>query len=136
MPSGTKMTESSQQIAQFVRQFVQEHGRGCPKGVLLYGQGAKFSNKDVQRAMPKSDDNENGEGAIEGAKGRDGGFWPFGEVPESSGPDASLVSELADAIRTHCADKPGMRDLLSRYDAQRQARALNVAKARAARATG
>ena len=57
-------------IVDFVRQFNQKEGRGCPVGAIEYVGG--FSKKEIADAKKK--------GSIVSNKGSNGGFFPKGEV--------------------------------------------------------
>lgn len=78
-------------IEQFIANYVNTNGRGCPKGVLQFVGG--FTANDIDNAV-------NG-GLIEAARGPQGGFFIRGTkpAPQNDSP-VTLKSRLVDTLRT------------------------------------
>lgn len=100
-------------ITAFVRQYVKDNGRGCPKGALLHVGG--FKAKDIQRAIECN--------LLESARGSEGGLFPAGErpAPKTQGSE-SLKSRLIDALRIvasgEALDSKFARALVEEYEAE------------------
>lgn len=71
-----------------VREYVGTHGRGCPSGHLVHALG--FTPAEVNHAVEIR--------MIEKTKGKTGGCFPFGEVPESEGNEPSVTALAFDMI--------------------------------------
>ena len=71
-----------------VREYVMSNGRGCPSGHLIHALG--FTAGEIAHAVDTR--------MIEKAKGKTGGCFPFGEVPESEGTEPSVTAKAFDMI--------------------------------------
>lgn len=71
-----------------VRNYVKENGRGCPSGHIIHALG--FTQVELNHAVETR--------MIEKAKGKTGGCFPFGEVPESEGSEPSTTALAFDMI--------------------------------------
>ena len=99
--------EMSMSITQFVSKYVNENGRGCPKGVLIHVGG--FKAKDIA-AMLES-------GALESGRGSEGGIFVAGTKPiPKDRVSVSLKSRMADFLRT--VNDATARELVREYDAE------------------
>ena len=131
---GKFMTNKSQEVVAFVRRYVAEKGTGCPL-FMLRAHG--FSSAEVEKAGPRSEDNPDGESAIQSVRGRSGGAFPFGEVPESVTGAPSLKHDLAallEAALTGNLDRSVAVEKLAAYQAELTRRQAIVAHARECRA--
>ena len=96
-------------VSKFVRDYVKENGRGCPKGELQFV--GKFSAKDIKLALEMN--------LVESARGSEGGLFPAGERPDPKSRTVStLKGRMADYIRRHAATSADARSLLADYDAE------------------
>lgn len=99
-------------IVQFVSDYCNEQGRGCPKGVLIHVGG--FKAKDIAALL------ENG--TLESGRGSEGGIFVAGEKPApKTRENTSLKSRMADFLRY--VDSPVARILVEEYDAELKRRA-------------
>lgn len=101
------------EISKFVRNYVRENGRGCPKGVLQHVGG--FKAKDIALALDTN--------MIESGRGSEGGLFPFGEKPAPKDRVAvTLKSRMVDALRIVAdggtLDADFARGLVAEYDAE------------------
>lgn len=71
-----------------VADYVKSNGRGCPSGHLIHALG--FTAGEIAHAVDTR--------MIEKAKGKTGGCFPFGEVPESEGTEPSTTALAFDMI--------------------------------------
>lgn len=71
-----------------VRDYVTTQKRGCPSGHLIHALG--YTQSEVNHAVETR--------MIEKAKGKTGGCFPFGEVPESEGNEPSVTAKAFDMI--------------------------------------
>lgn len=106
-------TDKTLDVVKAVRKYVNENGRGCPKGVLLHVDG--FTAKDIKRAI----DN----GLLESGRGSEGGLFPMGEKPQPK--DRAIVtlkSRMVDALRVvangDTLDKDFAANLVAEYEAE------------------
>ena len=128
------MTNRSQEVVAYVRRYVSEKGTGCPL-FMLRAQG--FSAAEVEKASPRTEDNPGGESAIQSIRGRSGGAFPFGEVPESVSGAPSLKHDLAallESALTGNLDRSQAVEKLAAYQEELARRQAIVAHARACRA--
>lgn len=100
-------------ILTFVRNYVNENGRGCPKGVLLHVGG--FKAKDIALALETN--------VLETSRGSEGGFFPAGEKPTPKGTgDATLKARMVEALRViangDTLDTDYAKGLVAEYDAE------------------
>ena len=107
--SSTKAIE----VARFVRNYVRENDRGCPKGVLQHVGG--FKAKDIALALET--------GLLESGRGSEGGLFPKGERPAPKDRVAvTLKSRLVDALRVIAnggtLDRVTAVSLVAEYDAE------------------
>lgn len=107
--SSTKSLE----IVRFVRNYRNEHNRGCPKGVLQHVGG--FKSKDIALALET--------GLLESGRGSEGGLFVAGEKPEAKERVAvTLKSRLVDALRVVAdggtLDRDFAATLVAEYDAE------------------
>jgi hypothetical protein len=99
-------------ILSFVRDYCNENGRGCPKGVLVHVGG--FKAKDIAAMLDA--------GTLESGRGSEGGIFVAGNKPQPKQRESvSLKSRMADFLRT--VDSPVARILVDEYDAELQRRA-------------
>jgi len=110
-------TDKALEVCKTVRKYVEENGRGCPKGVLLHVNG--FTAKDVKRAI----DN----GLLESGRGSEGGLFPMGEKPAAKDRAViTLKSRMVDALRIVAdggtLDSDFAAGLVSEYEAEIQKR--------------
>jgi hypothetical protein len=99
------------QILAYVSEYVNEHGRGCPKGVLVHVAG--FKAKDVAALIDS--------GAVETGRGNEGGLYPRGGKPQPKTEGGeSLKARAFDYLRT--IDTDTARQLVEEYEAQNAAR--------------
>lgn len=120
---GIEVRDGALEVAKFVRKYVNENDRGCPKGALQFI--GKFTAKDIKRAT----DN----GLIQSGRGSEGGFYPFGEKPEVAAHEAiTLKSRMVEVLRAAAngdkidADFAGK--LVKLYEAECAKRAAAQAK--------
>lgn len=71
-----------------VADYVKSNGRGCPSGHLIHALG--FTAGEIAYAVDTR--------MIEKAKGKTGGCFPFGEVPESESAEPSVTAKAFDMI--------------------------------------
>lgn len=99
-----------------VREYVKVNGRGCPSGHLVHALG--FTPSEVNHAVDIN--------MIEKTKGKTGGCFPFGEVPESEGNEPSVTALAFDMIlalsRGETIDRDAARELWERREALNAAR--------------
>jgi hypothetical protein len=101
----------SMSITQFVSKYVNENGRGCPKGVLIHVGG--FKAKDIAAML----DN----GTLESGRGSEGGIFVAGTKPvPKERLSVSLKSRMADYLRT-LSDAQAIA-LVAEYDSELQKR--------------
>lgn len=110
-------TDKALDVVNAVRAYVEENGRGCPKGVLLHVNG--FTAKDVKRAI----DN----GLVETGRGSEGGLFPKGEKPAAKDRAViTLKSRMVDALRVIATggtlDKDAAATLVAEYEVEIQKR--------------
>lgn len=99
-------------IVQFVSDYCNEQGRGCPKGVLIHVGG--FKAKDIAALL------ENG--TLESGRGSEGGIFVAGTKPAPKDRvSVSLKSRMADYLRT--VNDATARELVREYDAELAKRA-------------
>ena len=128
------MTNKSQEVVAFVRRYVAEKGTGCPL-FMLRAHG--FSSAEVEKASPRTEDNPGGESAIQSVRGRSGGAFPYGEVPETLSGAPSLKHDLAELLEAALSgnlDRGLAVEKLSAYQAELVRRQAIVAHARECRA--
>jgi hypothetical protein len=106
-------------IVEFVRNYVNENGRGCPKGVILHVGG--FKAKDITAALESN--------VLETSRGSEGGFFPAGEKPAPKGSgEATLKARMVEALRAHANgdefDRAYSAALVAEYDAEIEKRRL------------
>jgi len=105
------------EISKFVRNYVRENGRGCPKGVLQHVGG--FKAKDIALALDTN--------MIESGRGSEGGLFPFGEKPAPKDRVAvTLKSRMVDALRIVAdggtLDADFARALVNEYESELEKR--------------
>jgi hypothetical protein len=94
-------------IVEFVRNYVNENGRGCPKNVVIYVGG--FKAKDIVAALEAN--------VLETSRGSEGGLFPAGEKPAPKGDNnPTLKARMVDFLRT--LDDDTAKALVSEYDAE------------------
>ena len=71
-----------------VADYVKANKRGCPSGHLIHALG--FTQGEVNHAVDTR--------MIEKAKGKTGGCFPFGEVPETESAEPSVTAKAFDMI--------------------------------------
>lgn len=99
-------------ITQFVSDYCNEQGRGCPKGVLIHVGG--FKAKDIAAMLDA--------GTLESGRGSEGGIFVAGHKPiPKERVSVSLKSRMADFLRT--LSDPAALALVAEYDAELQRRA-------------
>jgi hypothetical protein len=78
------------EILAFVTRYVEQNGRGCPKGALIHVGG--FKAKDIAAMVDA--------GALEAGRGNEGGLFPMGQkpTPKTDGGD-SLKSRAFEYLR-------------------------------------
>jgi hypothetical protein len=101
------------EVSKAVRKYVNENGRGCPKGVLQHVNG--FTAKDIKAALDMQ--------LVESGRGSEGGLFPFGEKPAAKERMAvTLKSRMVDALRIVAdggtLDSDYARNLVSEYEAE------------------
>lgn len=101
------------EVSKFVRKYVSENGRGCPKGVLQHVGG--FKAKDITLALETN--------LVEAGRGSEGGLFPYGEKPEAKErASVTLKSRLVDALRIVAdggtLDSDFARSLVNEYEAE------------------
>lgn len=107
----TETEEMENPIVAFVAKYVNENGRGCPKGVLVHVAG--FRAKDVQAIVDA--------GLVETGRGNEGGLYPIGAKPEPKTDGAeSLKARAFEYLRTF--DDDTARQLVAEYDAMNEKR--------------
>lgn len=84
-------------VEAFVRTFTNTHGRGCPSGVILYTgvhpeDGKPFTKADIKAAQDGK--------LIESGRGKEGGFYVYGEKPETVEADPSLKLRMVKVLET------------------------------------
>lgn len=104
-----------------VAAFVAEHGRGC-ETFRLQAQG--FTKAQVAEAIA--------DGALESRRGRTGGIYVAGQVPETQ-PTSTLKGEAFAFLRSLLeedaeVDLAVVEDLLARYDAECERRSESKRK--------
>jgi hypothetical protein len=103
-------------IVAFIDKYTYEHGRGCPKGVLLHVGG--FKAKDIAAMLTN--------GTLESGRGSEGGIFVAGTKPSPKTiQNTSLKSRMAVALReclNGSVDKDSIRHLLAEYEAELQKR--------------
>ena len=98
-------------IVEFVANYCNENGRGCPKGVLIHVGG--FKAKDITLALET--------GILESGRGSEGGIFVAGNKPTPKERiSVSLKSRMADYLRT-LSDATAIA-LVAEYDAELQKR--------------
>jgi|694.fasta_scaffold153467_1 hypothetical protein len=100
-------------VVKFVRSYIAENDRGCPKGVLQHVGG--FKAKDIALALET--------GLLESGRGSEGGLFPKGERPAPKDRVAvTLKSRLVDALRVIATggtlDRDFAATLVAEYDAE------------------
>lgn len=105
-------------IVEFVANYCNENGRGCPKGVLLHVGG--FKAKDITLALET--------GILESGRGSEGGIFVAGEKPSPKTREAvSLKSQAFDILRRimngEHVERADAAYLVRQYDAELQRRA-------------
>lgn len=110
-----------------VRDFVKANERGCQGGHLIYVEG--FSKKEIDLAVFLN--------LIEAKRGREAGYFPFGEVPEAQEITPSLkarmVEVLNQVVKGKTPDKALVKEILKDYESEQDMRKEVLEKARAAR---
>lgn len=105
-----------------------EGGRGCPTGYLQYVLG--FTAKEIAKAKDLE--------YIESGRGKDGGFFPKGEKPETAEVNPSLKADLVQVLRDIVDGKPVSREhcmgLIETYEKELATRKAAQEKARAEKA--
>jgi hypothetical protein len=109
-------TNIETQILSFVRSYIEQNERGCPKGVLLHVGG--FKQKDILAMLDA--------GTLESGRGSEGGIFPRGERPTPKGDAPTLKGEAFGILRTlanggHVSTESIAR-LVEQYDAECAAR--------------
>jgi hypothetical protein len=109
-------TNIETQILSFVRSYIEQNERGCPKGVLLHVGG--FKQKDILAMLDA--------GTLESGRGSEGGIFPRGEKPMPKGDAPTLKGEAFGILRTlanggHVSTESIAR-LVEQYDAECAAR--------------
>jgi len=109
-------TNIETQILSFVRSYIEQNERGCPKGVLLHVGG--FKQKDIAAMLDA--------GTLESGRGSEGGIFPRGEKPTPKGDAPTLKGEAFGILRTlanggHVSTESIAR-LVEQYDAECAAR--------------
>jgi hypothetical protein len=82
-------TNIETQILSFVRSYIEQNERGCPKGVLLHVGG--FKQKDIAAMLDA--------GTLESGRGSEGGIFPRGEKPTPKGEAPTLKGEAMALLR-------------------------------------
>lgn len=105
-------------ITQFVQDYCNENGRGCPKGVLIHVGG--FKQKDIAALL------ENG--TLESGRGSEGGIFVAGNKPAPKQRESvSLKSQAFDLLRRimngEHVERADAAYLVHQYDAELQRRA-------------
>jgi hypothetical protein len=101
------MAKVQNDIVAFVSKYVNEHGRGCPKGVLIHVGG--FKAKDILAVLDA--------GALEAGRGSEGGLFPIGAKPAPKATaNVTLKSRMVDFLRT--LNDPTAKALCAEYDAE------------------
>lgn len=102
------------QILSYVARYVNENGRGCPKGVLIHVAG--FKPKDIQALIDV--------GAVDTGRGNEGGLYPRGAKPEpKTDGSESLKSRAFEYLRGLAARGDVMaQDFVAEYDAMNEKR--------------
>ena len=98
-------------ILAFVRNYCNENGRGCPKGVLLHVGG--FKAKDIAEMLDT--------GILESGRGKEGGLFPAGEKPQPKSDGADSLKARAFAYLRMLSTEEAIA-LCAEYDAQNAAR--------------
>jgi hypothetical protein len=84
------MTDKRVEILAFVRKYVAENNRGCPKNYVLHVGG--FKAKDIAALVEF--------GILESGRGSEGGLFPAGEKPTPKTVDnVSLKSQAIELLR-------------------------------------
>lgn len=102
------------EILAFVLNYVEQHGRGCPKGALIHVGG--FKAKDVAAMVEL--------GELEAGRGNEGGLFPKGQkpTPKTDGAE-SLKSRAFEYLRRLAAHGDvTAKDLVAEYDAMNEKR--------------
>jgi len=109
-------TDINATILAFVKGYVDQNGRGCPKGVLLHVGG--FKAKDIAAMLDA--------GLLDAGRGSEGGLFPAGEKPAPKGEVATLKGEAFTLLRFIAqggqVEREVIADLVARYDAECAAR--------------
>lgn len=71
-----------------VREYVKANGRGCPSGHIVHALG--FTPAELAYAVETR--------MVEKAKGKTGGVFPFGEIPQSEDSTPSVTARAFDMI--------------------------------------
>ena len=105
-------------ILSFVRDYCNEQGRGCPKGVLIHVGG--FKAKDIAAMLDA--------GTLESGRGSEGGIFVAGEKPAPKQRESvSLKSQAFDILRRvmngEHVERADAAYLVRQYDAELQRRA-------------
>lgn len=106
-------------VSELVKAHNDRFGRGCPKGVLQFVGG--FKAADIDKAV---DNHE-----IEATRGKEGGFYLFGNVPTpQTDMDPSLKSRMVALIQKIADEAPDSDEgieaitLLNEYKAECEGR--------------
>lgn len=106
--------DTSSNLLSVVLAFVEEHKRGMETFRL---QAMGFSKADIANAIDEK--------VLESRRGRTGGIYPFGMVPEAEKVE-TLKSQMADALRIIAnggiLDTEVAANLISLYEAECQKR--------------
>jgi hypothetical protein len=71
-----------------VREYVKVNGRGCPSGHIVHALG--FTPGELAHAVETR--------MVEKTKGKTGGVFPFGEIPQTEDATPSVTSRAFDMI--------------------------------------
>jgi hypothetical protein len=98
-------------IEQFIADYVNSNGRGCPKGVIQFVGG--FTAGDIDNAVTN--------GAIEASRGPQGGFFIRGTKPAPQTDvtvtlKGRMVDELRSIVAGNTPSVSTIRDLLREYE--------------------
>lgn len=102
-----------------VREYVKVNGRGCPSGHLVHALG--YTQSEVNHAVSIN--------MIEKAKGKTGGCFPFGEVPETESAEPSVTAKAFDLILAISRGETVSADVARALWEEREA--LNAARRKA-----
>ncbi len=115
-------------LASKVKEYTAKEERGCPGGWLLYVGG--FSAKEIEAAINLK--------VLEATRGKEGGYYLFGEKPEPQDISPSLKARMAGVLESLLkGDKLNRVDIqliLSEYNAEMNMRKEVIAHAREVRA--